>query len=317
MKAMNGFVVACCIVIAAVAVLLLVSTPVQADSKYLDYWASSSYGVNNNGGGGGPYDELTAVDLHFSLSVSNKNKDNITSYSIGVTPDPHGIKTIVEHHQGTRLVALDISYTGISIPHTGGVYVTGKLAINSLDTCVNALINYGFKWSYQGGLLVVPGAPDHRFDFPDAVYAGPIHSAVYNYYNYDSSVTITLTDLSFYQDSVWIEPDSQWSPGVLSNPFHQEPGPFVLQPGDSISIALGDLPNLPHSYIYVAGEMGYQMPDFDSSVVGFRHGHEELRQGEAAIPTLTEWGLIIFGVVLLGFITWVFLRRRRPVVSVQ
>jgi hypothetical protein len=29
------------------------------------------------------------------------------------------------------------------------------------------------------------------------------------------------------------------------------------------------------------------------------------------IPTLTEWGLIIFGVVLLGFITWVFLRRQK------
>jgi hypothetical protein len=29
------------------------------------------------------------------------------------------------------------------------------------------------------------------------------------------------------------------------------------------------------------------------------------------IPTLTEWGLIIFGVLLLGFITWVFLRRRK------
>jgi LPXTG-motif cell wall-anchored protein len=37
----------------------------------------------------------------------------------------------------------------------------------------------------------------------------------------------------------------------------------------------------------------------------------------SAIPTLTEWGLIIFGVVLLGFITWVFLRRRRAVVSLQ
>jgi hypothetical protein len=32
-----------------------------------------------------------------------------------------------------------------------------------------------------------------------------------------------------------------------------------------------------------------------------------------AIPTLTEWGMIIFGVVLLGFITWVFLRRRKGV----
>ncbi len=33
------------------------------------------------------------------------------------------------------------------------------------------------------------------------------------------------------------------------------------------------------------------------------------------IPTLTEWGLIIFGVVLIGFITYVFLRRRKAVVS--
>ncbi len=32
-----------------------------------------------------------------------------------------------------------------------------------------------------------------------------------------------------------------------------------------------------------------------------------------AIPTLTEWGLIIFGVVLLGFITWVFLKRRKAI----
>jgi hypothetical protein len=31
------------------------------------------------------------------------------------------------------------------------------------------------------------------------------------------------------------------------------------------------------------------------------------------IPTLTEWGMIIFGVVLLGFITWVFFRRRKAI----
>lgn len=36
-----------------------------------------------------------------------------------------------------------------------------------------------------------------------------------------------------------------------------------------------------------------------------------------AIPTLTEWGLIIFGVVLLGFITWVFLKRRKAAVSLR
>jgi hypothetical protein len=37
----------------------------------------------------------------------------------------------------------------------------------------------------------------------------------------------------------------------------------------------------------------------------------------ANIPTLTEWGLIIFGVVLLGFMSWVFLKRRKAVASYQ
>ena len=35
------------------------------------------------------------------------------------------------------------------------------------------------------------------------------------------------------------------------------------------------------------------------------------------IPTLTEWGLIIFAVVLIGFITWVFLRRRKTAVGLR
>ncbi len=39
--------------------------------------------------------------------------------------------------------------------------------------------------------------------------------------------------------------------------------------------------------------------------------HFKMRTESAAIPTLTEWGLIIFAVVLLGFITLVFFRRRK------
>jgi hypothetical protein len=38
-----------------------------------------------------------------------------------------------------------------------------------------------------------------------------------------------------------------------------------------------------------------------------------LTRGPYVIPTLTEWGLIIFGVVLLGFITLVFLKRRKVI----
>jgi hypothetical protein len=35
------------------------------------------------------------------------------------------------------------------------------------------------------------------------------------------------------------------------------------------------------------------------------------------VPSMTEWGMIIFGVVLLGFISWVFLKKRRRVIGVR
>ena len=51
---------------------------------------------------------------------------------------------------------------------------------------------------------------------------------------------------------------------------------------------------------------------------GYGEGDLYVTTKLAPIPTLTEWGLIIFGVVLIGFITYVFLRRRRKaVVSYQ
>ena len=36
----------------------------------------------------------------------------------------------------------------------------------------------------------------------------------------------------------------------------------------------------------------------------------EIVTTEEEVLTLTEWGMIIFMLLLLGFITWVFLRRR-------
>lgn len=40
-------------------------------------------------------------------------------------------------------------------------------------------------------------------------------------------------------------------------------------------------------------------------------------QAAPAIPALTDWGLIIFGIVLLGFISLVFIKRRKAAVSDQ
>lgn len=42
-----------------------------------------------------------------------------------------------------------------------------------------------------------------------------------------------------------------------------------------------------------------------------------LERAPGWIPTLSQWGLIIFGVVLLGFISWVFLKRRKAAVSLR
>jgi hypothetical protein len=60
----------------------------------------------------------------------------------------------------------------------------------------------------------------------------------------------------------------------------------------------------------IAQNLGYflRYGTSDTSLADFGGG-----SFAADIPTLTEWGLIIFGVVLLGVITWVFLKRRKVV----
>jgi hypothetical protein len=58
-----------------------------------------------------------------------------------------------------------------------------------------------------------------------------------------------------------------------------------------------------------AAASSYSLYAFDSESGIFYHFI--IRTDSEAIPTLTEWGLIIFGVVLLGFISWVFVRRRK------
>jgi hypothetical protein len=75
--------------------------------------------------------------------------------------------------------------------------------------------------------------------------------------------------------------------------------------------------------MYFAADSGSSTPAFQRFVVSqFSDGQTtpdggvtfEFRSGAGgAIPTLTEWGLIIFGVMLLGFITWVFVKRRKAV----
>jgi hypothetical protein len=86
-------------------------------------------------------------------------------------------------------------------------------------------------------------------------------------------------------------------------------GPFEMLLGDSLAIPI-PVPIPPGYVVVYRFDGGFQSPN---EFVDFGQHHWVGQE----IPTLTEWGLIIFGVVLLGFITWVFLRRRRAVVSLQ
>ncbi|MGB8657582.1 MAG: hypothetical protein WCE90_07320 [Candidatus Zixiibacteriota bacterium] len=69
-------------------------------------------------------------------------------------------------------------------------------------------------------------------------------------------------------------------------------------------------------YLVLAGHGLASGTPSDSAKIAFQNfvnSQPEMPLPATAIPTLTEWGLIIFGVVLLGFITWVFLKRRKVI----
>ena len=92
--------------------------------------------------------------------------------------------------------------------------------------------------------------------------------------------------------------DSLWGPfsRIIWHPL----GDLVLCYGDSTVFDLG--PQTPGKTILVRVNLengGYE-------VVQYR-----MRGGD--IPTLTEWGLIIFAVLLSAWMAWMFLRRRRRV----
>jgi hypothetical protein len=97
---------------------------------------------------------------------------------------------------------------------------------------------------------------------------------------------------------------NSWLAGVLQ-PLAA--GPFTIWLDSTLTIPIPE--PIPEGYVLVYSLEGGQ--DTPNEFMDFGQHHWV----EADIPTLTEWGMIIFGVVLLGFITWVFLKRRRTAVS--
>ncbi len=88
----------------------------------------------------------------------------------------------------------------------------------------------------------------------------------------------------------------------------------IRSTGDSVPVSftgvwnLGPGKNLPSPE---TGTCSFHLTEVNDSIYTVA-GVCSLRSG-AVIPTLTEWGLIIFAVLLVGFMTWVVVRRRRRV----
>ena len=83
------------------------------------------------------------------------------------------------------------------------------------------------------------------------------------------------------------------------------PSSFTLNPGETRSFP----------YTATDASLAISISDYVALASAPDDQYWELtaERPPAIIPTLTEWGMIIFGVVLLGFITWVFLKRRKVI----
>jgi hypothetical protein len=93
------------------------------------------------------------------------------------------------------------------------------------------------------------------------------------------------------------------------------PGPseISLNPGDSFQMVLAVPPDRQNGSYFVMAQGTVSGPTGKGHFVQ-QHEHAPTHH---PFLTVSEWGMIIFGVVLLGFITWVFLRRRKAAVSLR
>ncbi len=116
-----------------------------------------------------------------------------------------------------------------------------------------------------------------------------------------TNVAYTVQDTAL---PAWALTDSLWGPHSAMEwiPLSD----FVLSEGDSVTYNGGS-----------HGPGDVILFRFELEGEGLTSYEIVQREASTSIPTLTEWGLIIFGVMLLGFITWVFLRRKKVAVRLQ
>jgi len=169
------------------------------------------------------------------------------------------------------------------------------------------------KWMKEKMKLTGP----NQEELPTLFYGGSIRVGTESPLKYtfgnNSNVTLHVERIALGCYPTLVNVEDGYSIGILDSLhiFSNGGAGWTLSEGEEIAI---DVPfNLPIGSYLVADIIGLGDPGKqDELPVHFVQQHEDNRH-LYSIPTLTEWGLIIFGLVLLGFISWVFLKRRKVI----
>lgn len=265
----------------------------------------------------GDDDERSAIKLTFRVHVPEDESEDywMESYSAYLQPSVFSTVSVTNTYENSHgeVWAFDVMCEGGTVDYCTEFKIHAEVELNKWNTLYirNVTLYYQEKDRSPEAKKVVP---DHGFYFGNVLYHGNLHRTSYTFHNSDPDNSITVNYLRFYSDVVWYDPANQWN--GIGTLLKEVSGPFVLASGSSYTVPLEDLPYLPDSFIYVAGEVQYSMTGFPPETLQFRHGHEEeeLLAGGAPVPTLTEWGLIVLVLLMVGA-SIVVIRQRRVVVQ--
>lgn len=156
-----------------------------------------------------------------------------------------------------------------------------------------------------------PGPPEVECPPPEIVIGGSTYDDHGNITIYKgdstSGETVTITDVHWgCSPTPFALEDLNWN--NLANIMQAVPGgegPIILQdPSDSVFLSLPGVCTLDDAMIiYLEITSPRQYKEFYQVYV----------VPQSDIPTLTEWGIIIFCVLLFGWMAWVIVRRRKGV----
>ncbi|UCF05862.1 MAG: hypothetical protein JSV33_02155 [bacterium] len=291
----------------AVIVLFAVLS-LSPNSAYSQTQAQESITAHN-----GDDNQRSAIDLEFTFQVLEEDKDEtyITSYSIATSVNI-GTPTVTAtgYNDDGNIWRYKASYSDIDVDYCSSVTITVTVFLDDAQGYYNLIEIVDLSWSYSEFPFVLPAIPDHGFYYPDDQYEVFVtdHNTTYIFVNTDTDVTVTLNYLHFYLSTASCNP-GDWDCARSGTLIEELIGPLEVPPDSSYIVRLTGIPNS-NRFIYVAGEMEYQMPNFDYEITTFLQGHEERRP--IAIPSIIEWGIILLA-LLLVMVGVIVIRRQRAI----